>query len=90
VVDEAGRIASFDPDEADTVAAIGRTSAPVLLVHGDWDMVIPAEQSRALLAAAGADAALMRVPAAGHLTVALDADGKIGRATVAWFDRWQR
>lgn len=90
VVDEAGRIASFDPDEADTVAAIGRTSAPVLLVHGDWDMVIPAAQSRALLAAAGSDAALMRVPAAGHLTVALDADGKIGRATVAWFNRWQR
>lgn len=89
IVDTAGQIAAFDPDEADTVAAIRRTAAPVLLIHGDWDRIVPPEQAQALLAAGGQHVELIRVPAAGHVAVFLDVDGKVGREGVAWIERWR-
>ena len=46
-LDEAGRIAHFDPDEADAVKAIQRTSAPVLIVHGTNDWIVPHRAERA-------------------------------------------
>ncbi|MGA2254020.1 MAG: alpha/beta fold hydrolase, partial [Thermoguttaceae bacterium] len=47
-LDEAGRIAHYDPDEADAVKAIQRTSAPVLIMHGTNDWVVPHQQSERL------------------------------------------
>ena len=61
-LDEAGRIAHYDPDEADAVKAIQRTSAPVLIMHGTNDWVVPHQQSERLHAAALDHSELVLVP----------------------------
>ena len=44
-VTQSGTIASFDPDRADAVRAIGETDAQVLLIHGKNDRKIPPAHS---------------------------------------------
>ena len=61
-LDEAGRIAHYNPDEADAVKAIQRTSAPVLIIHGMNDWIVPHQQSERLHAAALDHSELVLVP----------------------------
>ena len=44
-INEAGRVARFDPDRDTAVEAIRRTSARVLLIHGTNDWVVPHRHS---------------------------------------------
>jgi pimeloyl-ACP methyl ester carboxylesterase len=69
-VDRAGRLGGYDPDEASPAAAIARTQAPILLLHGDQDHHIPAAHSVALQAASGHRAELVTVVGATHDTIA--------------------
>ncbi len=86
-VDEAGRIAGFDPDEADNLAAIARTRAPVLLVHGLADRHIPPDHARRLHAEAPAGSVLLLVPDAAHLTILGSTHGPaVTEAAVDFFD----
>ena len=87
-LDEAGRIADYDPDEADAVKAIQRTSAPVLIMHGTNDWVVPHEQSERLHAAALDHSELELVPYLGHVTMWVDPGGHVADRTHDWFDRW--
>jgi len=87
-LDEGGRIAQFDPDEADAVEAIRRTSAQVLLVHGTNDWVVPQEQSRRLHEAAADHSQLITIPWQGHTARWFDPGGKVAAHARDWFDRW--
>jgi pimeloyl-ACP methyl ester carboxylesterase len=86
-VDEAGRINGFSPDRADAAIAIQYTDAPVLLVHGKADMIIPCAHSQRLHEAAPDHSELMLMPGLGHVTVWFDPLGKIQRASQSWFER---
>jgi pimeloyl-ACP methyl ester carboxylesterase len=87
-LDEAGRIAHYDPDEADAVKAIQRTSAPVLLIHGKNDLVVPHQQSERLHAAARDHSQLVLVPYLGHVGLWVDPGGQVAKQARDWFDRW--
>ena len=56
----------FRLDEVAPERQIARVSAPVLLVHGEADEVVPLEQARRLEAAAGRAARLLVLPGRGH------------------------
>ena len=90
LIDEAGAIAGFDPDDASARAAIARTEAPVLLVHGEWDALVPFTHSERLQAAARGHCELVALPVTGHLGAWADGTGTIMRHSRAWFERWLR
>ena len=87
-LDEAGQIAHYDPDEADAVKAIQRTSAQVLLIHGRNDWVVPHEQSERLHAAAPRHSELVLVPYLGHVGLWVDPGGHVAQRAGDWFDHW--
>jgi dipeptidyl aminopeptidase/acylaminoacyl peptidase len=87
-VDQAGLLASFDPDGSAPLVAVGRSPANMLLIHGAADTQVPHRHSRALADAAGDRAVLVSVPGAGHDDMPADATGIVRRETLAWFDRW--
>lgn len=83
--------AGFDPDDADMVNAAARLRAPLLLMHGEWDLMVPPEESKKIADAAaksGCEVQRITLPATGHLTMYFDAMGRVERESVAWFDRW--
>ena len=50
----------------DTLGTVGRVRAPVLVLHGDADEVVPHRQGRAVFEAASEPKVFVRVPGAGH------------------------
>jgi len=85
----AGRLAGFDPQESSPLAAIQRTQAAVLLLHGTADAKIPVEHARRLHAAADRHRAkLVIVEGAGHDSLFYDETGLLARATADWFRQW--
>jgi fermentation-respiration switch protein FrsA (DUF1100 family) len=50
----------------DSLSAIGRLRAPLLVVHGEVDSIVPAEHGRRLFAAANEPKQLLIVPGADH------------------------
>ena len=84
-IDEAGREADFDPDRASPVAAIARTHAAVLLIHGTMDDRIPPWHSQHI-AAAGADhTELVLLDGETHETIGEDRSGTIRNRGMGWF-----
>lgn len=53
-------------DRFDTLSRIGHVQAPILVIHGERDRVIPVAQGRRLLAAANAPKTGHFIPGAGH------------------------
>jgi pimeloyl-ACP methyl ester carboxylesterase len=87
-IDAAGGLARFDPDRANAIEAIQRTTAQVLLIHGTNDWVVPQEHSIRLHEAARDHSQVVSVPWHGHVAVWLDPTGEIAVRARAWFDRW--
>ena len=87
-IDEAGRQAGFDPQAADAVPAIRRTTAPVLLLHGTHDWVVPAWHSARLHQAARDHSELVLIPGLGHTTIWLDPNNEVALRTRDWFRWW--
>ena len=87
LITEAGDMAGFDPDEADALAAIKRTDAPVLIASGCWDIVVPHTQSIELHDAAPDHSKLIALPLTGHILAGVDLGGQIKRASIVWFDQ---
>ena len=85
---EAGCVAGFNPGLSDAADAIGRTSAPVLLMHGTDDWIVPYWNSVLLHEEAAAHSELVTFPWRGHQSLWLDFDGELACRAVAWFDRW--
>jgi len=87
-VDEAGRIAQFDPDRIAPLRAVSRSSAALLLIHGTADTQVPLRHSQALFGAATGNARLVTVAGAEHAAMPGDSTGVVRRETLAWFDQW--
>jgi len=82
VIARAGRLGGFDPDQASPRAAITRTHAPILLIHGRADRHIPLAHSEALHAAAPARSELVAIDGEDHLSITDDRTGGLWRATL--------
>lgn len=87
-VDEAGEMASFDPDLASPLQAVRRMKAPLLLVHGTADKRVPFRHAVALAQAAGSRTRLIPVSGATHGSIVADPNGRLRHTTLAWFKRW--
>src|SRR5262245_3999064 len=83
-----GQQAEFDPDLADAVAAIRRTEAPVLLLHGTEDWMVPPYHSMRLHAAARDHSQLVMLPWTGHISIWFDPTSEVQTQSRQWFDRW--
>ena len=87
----AGKLAGFDPDAASPVEAIRQTRAPVLLIHGNVDTIVPLEQGKQLHAAAPDHSELLIVRGAGHVGPVffpLDSFMIVSQKTTDWFNRY--
>lgn len=83
-VDEAGHEGGFDPDAASPLDAITKTTAPILLVHGDADERIPVAHSKQLAAAGASHAELIVVPGANHESIGGDETGTLRDRAIPW------
>lgn len=81
------KLAGFDPDRADAVDAIKKTGAPVLIVHGENDWMVPAEHGKALHKAAPQRSELVLIQGNGHVGVYFDGKGEVRDAGLDWLDR---
>ena len=69
----AGRLAGFHPEDADVRVAARRTKAPILIVHGTEDPIVPIEQARSIAAAAPDHVKLVVLEGQDHENIAGDA-----------------
>ena len=77
VVIRGGELADFDPDDASTILAAARLKAPLLVVHGRIDAIVPHSHGVAVYNAANVRKKLVTFPLLGHVSMVL------GRQT--WF-----
>lgn len=87
-LNEAGQLAEFDPDAADAAKAIQKTTAPVLIIHGTNDWIVPHRHGERLHAAAPDHSELISVPCLGHMALWFDPGGLVVQHGRQWFDRW--
>ncbi|MFH1266315.1 MAG: alpha/beta fold hydrolase [Planctomycetota bacterium] len=87
-VEEAGRQGGFDSRAASPLAAIQRTEAKVLLIHGDADTFIEPRHSIMLDQATGGRSRIVLVPGADHASLQADETGTAARLALSWFNRW--
>lgn len=86
-VDQAGKLAAFDPDQAAPVRTVAQASN-LLLIHGTADTQVPLHHSQALARAAGPRTELITVPGATHDEMPSDPSGAVRKASIDWFDRF--
>ena len=67
VVQRAGKIGKFNPDDASAINAVGKIRCPILLIHGQLDLMTPVADSQALYDAARQPKELQVLTWAGHL-----------------------
>ncbi len=80
------RIAGFEWAQADIPAALAKTRAPVLFLHGEADRWLSAEHSRVLMKLAPVGSKLLLVPGDNHVTLPLQI-APFEAAVIDWFDR---
>jgi fermentation-respiration switch protein FrsA (DUF1100 family) len=83
--------AGFDPDDADIARAAAHSGAPLLLLHGAWDCMVPASHSEHIEQSARAAGRVTRrvvLPFTGHVSIYFDLADTVENESVAWFDRW--
>lgn len=87
-------IAGNGSGSLDIAAAAARRRAPWLIVHGESDESVEADDARSLVAAGGGKTELLLVPGAGHtfgathpLTGVPEPLDRVIEATVGWFSR---
>ena len=83
------KIAGFDWAEADIPTALARTRAPVLFIHGEKDLWLSPEHSRALLKLSPPGSQLTLAPFDNHVTLPLQLE-TFAPAVVDWFERGLR
>jgi len=86
VVDRAGRLADFNPDDASPVRELPRTRAHILLIYGDADPKIGPQHGRDLLAAAPDRTELVILPGENHETIMRAPE--MEAAAAEFLDRW--
>lgn len=83
LVNEGAAKAGFDPDEADTYKAVQNVQAPVLILHGKHDWIVPVEHGRLLYRAAPHRLKLVELPWIGHVTAHYSE--QVGGHSADWF-----
>jgi pimeloyl-ACP methyl ester carboxylesterase len=73
IVDIAGRLGHFDPDEASAREAVTKCKTPVLIVHGNRDPLVPHQQSESIAARAPDHVKLVILDGQNHEDLAGDA-----------------
>ncbi len=86
-VDQAGEHAGFDPDLSEAIKAIQRTDAPVLLLHGKDDWLVPPYHSLRLYEAGREHCELVLMPRLGHVSIWFDPRGDVAEKSIQWFAR---
>ncbi len=86
-VDAAGEQGGFDPDMSDALEAIRKTDAPVLIMHGQDDWLVPPYHSMRLYEAGRDHAELVLMPRLGHISIWFDAEGEVAAKAKNWFER---
>lgn len=86
VIDQAGQLAGFDPHEACPLAAVARTRARLLIIHGKADAKIPYPQAEALHAASREHSRLILLDGEDHDSIMSDRTGILSREVPAWFE----
>ena len=86
-VNDAGKLAGFDPDEVDVIRAIQQTRAPVLLIHSKSDEFIPWKQTQRLHDAAADHSKLVLVDGNSHFDIWLKSFELINRESLEWFGK---
>jgi pimeloyl-ACP methyl ester carboxylesterase len=79
------RIAGFQWSQADIFAALARTRAPVLFLHGEKDTWLSPDHSRVLVEHAPAGSKLMLAPLDNHVSLPLQVEG-FAPAVIGWFE----
>lgn len=87
LVDDAARRGGFDPDNASAAVAAMHVRAPILLLHGLEDIVVPPVNSQRIYQGAPAGSKLIYLRDIGHFGVWLDVDGRVEKHTLDWFER---
>jgi len=64
----AGELAKFDISDASAVEAAKKLRCPLILVHGEWDMVVPYQHSEIIFNAAPPPKMLIPLPWSNHFT----------------------
>ncbi|HTL27684.1 MAG TPA: alpha/beta hydrolase [Tepidisphaeraceae bacterium] len=83
-----GVLANFDPKEASPLAAIARSSQPVLLIHSRGDELVPFQHSERLHAAAPNHSKLLLVDKQSHFTMWFQSINLIRKQSIAWLDEY--
>ncbi len=86
-VDEAGEQGDFDPDLSDALEAIRRTQAPVLIMHGQDDWLVPPYHSLRLYEAGRDHSELVMLPRLGHISIWFDSEGEVADKAKDWFGK---
>jgi pimeloyl-ACP methyl ester carboxylesterase len=79
------KIAGFRWTDADIVAALGRTRAPVLFIHGENDTWLSPDHSRELVRHAPAGSRLVLAPRENHVSLPLQV-GSYAPQVIGWFE----
>jgi pimeloyl-ACP methyl ester carboxylesterase len=87
-LDDAGKMAGFNPDDANPLRAITQTSTPVLLIHSRDDQFIPYKQSQRLHDAAPDHSKLVLVDGASHFDIWLKSFQVLQDESLAWFQSY--
>lgn len=82
----AAKSSGFHVEQASAIHNIGRIRAPILLIHGEWDLIVPFDHAERLHAAAPEHSHLLMIPATGHFGTFLDFGQRVERASLRWFD----
>ena len=89
LIDQAGRLAGFDPDAADVVGAAARAAGrgvPILVMHGTADTLVPTWHGRAVATAAGELGRFVPLEGENHWTPWFYRVPTIRDEALAWFD----
>ncbi len=89
-ITEAGQRAGYNPDDASPETAIARVTAPVLVVHGESDFIVPADHARRIHANSDDNDELLLVAGAGHFSIWMDFKGIVRDRSIDWFNRHLR
>jgi hypothetical protein len=73
------------PNAYPTLDRIRRLRAPLLVIHGDRDEIVPVSHGRALFEAAAEPKSLHVVPGAGHNDLIDTAAASYGGALTVWY-----
>jgi pimeloyl-ACP methyl ester carboxylesterase len=88
LADSVAESSGMDLDGAKPLEAITKTTARILLIHGDKDHIISHESSVKLQAADPQRSELLTMKGHGHLDLCFDIPGDLQKPTRAWFDKY--